>query len=319
MAGSREMDGHTEEWTKSDAMGIHSSCYLAAQPPTKRRAPAQLTSNDLERLARTVEAEIIPRLLLAHTLDRGSIDLPGPSHETPTAAEIDEFARLLLRHDAKDCLAYTQELSSRGVHTEDLMLGLLAPAARMLGEFWKEDICDFTEVTIALSRLQQILRELNPLVDANRDEKEASGMLAHQMPRRLAFLVAAPGEQHSFGLSVVEEFFRRENWDVWGGVALASKKIVEVVRCNHFDLIGFSLSCEHFLDDLAWTIRAVRKASRNPDISVMVGGQLFVEHPEFVTRVGADATAVDGQQAVENAQKLTQKLERQDLLQPGRS
>jgi methanogenic corrinoid protein MtbC1 len=133
------------------------------------------------------------------------------------------------------------------------------------------------------------------------------------------FLVAAPGEQHSFGLSVVEEFFRREDWDVWGGVALTRKKIIEVVQGSDFDMIGLSLSCERFLDDLTSTIRAVRKASRNPGVSVMVGGPFFIEHPELVAKVGADATAVDGQQAIENAQKLTKKLERQDLPHPGRS
>lgn len=319
MANSRDVDDRADEWTDTDARGIHSSCYLASKPPPRRCPPPQLTSSDLERLARTVEAEIIPRLLLAHTLERGTIEPAVKTQARPTEAEIEAFTHLLLRQDAEDGLAYTRELSTRGVHTEDLMLGLLAPAARLLGELWKEDICDFTEVTIALSRLQQILRELNPLIDADRDARESRDMLAPQLPRRIAFLVSAPGEQHSFGLSVVEEFFRREDWDVWGGGALASKKIVEVVRGNHIDLIGFSMSCERFLDDLTSTIRAVRKASRNPGIAVMVGGAFFIEHPEMVARVGADATAVDGQQAVENAQKLAKKLERQELHTPGRA
>ena len=318
MAGSRDVDEHAEEWPNADSRMDHSGCLLASRPSPRRRAPAQLTSKDLERLARTVEAEIIPRLLLAHTLERGAVTAAEQSHGAPTDLEIETFTGLLLRRDAREGLAYTRALGSRGVHTEDLMLGLLAPAARMLGEYWKEDVCDFTEVTVALSRLQQILREINPLIDADRSEREGRDMRPHAR-RRLAFLVAAPGEQHSFGLSVVEEFFRREDWDVWGGVALSSKKIVELVRSNHFDLIGFSLSCELFLDQLASTIRAVRKASRNSRLIVMVGGQLFITHPEFVARVGADATAVDGQQAVENAQKLAKGLELRDADAPGRS
>jgi methanogenic corrinoid protein MtbC1 len=36
----------------------------------------------------------------------------------------------------------------------------------------------------------------------------------------------------------------------------------------------------------------------------MVGGPLFIEHPELVAGVGADATAADGLQAVAQAQSL---------------
>ena len=45
-------------------------------------------------------------------------------------------------------------------------------------------------------------------------------------------------------------------------------------------------------------------ASCNPAIGVMVGGPVFLEHPELVRRVGADASAVDAATAVLLAQRL---------------
>jgi hypothetical protein len=48
-------------------------------------------------------------------------------------------------------------------------------------------------------------------------------------------------------------------------------------------------------------IRTLRKASRNPDVGVMVGGPIFLLHPDLVTVVGADFTAVDAREAVESA------------------
>jgi methanogenic corrinoid protein MtbC1 len=36
----------------------------------------------------------------------------------------------------------------------------------------------------------------------------------------------------------------------------------------------------------------------------MVGGPVFLAHPELVAMVGADATAADGRQAVQQAQRL---------------
>jgi methanogenic corrinoid protein MtbC1 len=77
-----------------------------------------------------------------------------------------------------------------------------------------------------------------------------------------------------------------------------------MVRHNWYGLIGFSMACETELDELAACIRGVRRASRNPNIGVMVGGPIFLEHPEFVALVGADATARDGRQAVLQAQGL---------------
>jgi hypothetical protein len=45
-------------------------------------------------------------------------------------------------------------------------------------------------------------------------------------------------------------------------------------------------------------IQSIRRASRNRGVGVLVGGRLFIEHPDYVARVGADATAVDGRQAI---------------------
>ena len=51
-------------------------------------------------------------------------------------------------------------------------------------------------------------------------------------------------------------------------------------------------------------IRAIRRSSLNRNIGVLVGGPIFVAHPELVARVGADATAIDGGQAALQAENL---------------
>ncbi len=174
-------------------------------------------------------------------------------------------------------------------------MDLLAPTASYLGELWKADLCSFTEVTVGLSRLRQMLRDLSPEF-----EREASGC-SH--PRR-ALLLATPGEQHTFGLFVVEAFFRREGWDVSGGQIDSADEIAHLVDRQWFAIAGFSLSSEHFIDQLASLIRVVRRHSCNRDIGVMVGGPLFIEQPELAERVGADAFAADGRNAVISARAL---------------
>jgi methanogenic corrinoid protein MtbC1 len=245
--------------------------------------------------------EIIPRLLLAGRANAdGSFD-PAEARGIIDANTVEEFVTLIRNHEMVVASAYFEAMRARGVSLEALYLQLLAPAARRLGELWEADLCDFTDVTVALGRLQQALRELS---SAFRNELE---------PRehgRRALLMPAPGEQHTFGLFMVAEFFRRAGWDVWGGPPASGGDLTGIVRAEWFDVVGLSVGCESRLDVLAAGIRAMRRASRNRAIGVMVGGPAFVEHPELVALVGADATAADARQAALQAESLVSLLAR---------
>ena len=246
-------------------------------------------------LVRTVEAEIIPRLLLA-----GRVAVPRPIAAAPGsvplgAQEVVELAELVLVRDADVAASYVEGLRARGQPIESLYLDLLAPTARHLGNLWVEDICSFADVTVALCRLHQVLFEVTPTFE------RASEWRAHG---RRALLVPVPGEQHSFGLTMVAEFFRHDGWDVWSGPELSSTDLVKTVAKDWFAVVGLSVASERRLDAASAAVRAVRRASRNRTVGVMVGGPVFLEHPEFVALVGADTTAVDGRHAVLQAHHL---------------
>ena len=120
-----------------------------------------------------------------------------------------------------------------------------------------------------------------------------------------------PGEQHSFGLRIVTDFFRYAGWEVWSEPDLrADSDLVQLVRGEWFAVVGLSLSCETRLDAMTSGIRALRRASRNRALGILVGGPLFNSHPELVARVGADATAIDGGQAPIQAQNVLALLAR---------
>lgn len=214
---------------------------------------------------------------------------------SPTADDVASFARLILKRDTTQAFQLIERLRARGAPAEVLYLDLLAPAARHLGDLWVADYCDFTEVTIGLGRLQQMLHELSYQFHRN------APSLTHA---RRVLLVPAPGEQHSFGLLMVSEFFRRSGWDVWNQPYSSDTDVQDLVEQQGFPLVGFSISCERHLDDLARTIRRVRKHSRNKDVGIMVGGPLVAGYPDMVSRVGADAIATDARQAAARAHKL---------------
>lgn len=248
----------------------------------------------LGQLVRALESEVIPRLLRAH---RGAVHVPAAEvpDVMPTEAEVRAFAQLVLARDDRPANELIEALRTRGASVEGLFLHLLAPAARHLGSLWEQDLCDFTEVTVGVGRMQQLMRELSPVF----------GTEVEHPPHGLRILLSpAPGEQHTFGLSMVAEFFRRAGWDVVGGMVDTDTDPIEVVSSMWFDIVGISVGNDARLDWLKTGITALRRASLNQGIGVMVGGPIFREYPEHVGMVGADATAVDGRHAPVLAESL---------------
>jgi methanogenic corrinoid protein MtbC1 len=190
---------------------------------------------------------------------------------------------------------------SRGLSMTTIYLHLLAPAARQLGVLWSEDRCDFASVTVGLGRLQRLLRECSP----------EFGIEVEHPPNGRRILLAQPSdEQHSFGLSMVAEFFRRAGWEVLGGVGGAVHDPSAQVAREWFDAVGFSIGSESRIDWLKERIATVRSASRNRDLVVMVGGPLFTLNPGLAGVVGADVSGHDGGSAPEQAEGLLAALVR---------
>lgn len=269
-----------------------------ASPDEPQRAGAVEIGNEnasiFTQLAKTIEGEIIPRLLLAHkaAAKPESRTLPAAGFDPD---EVQEFGGLILALDATRAYAFVEHRRREGRTLEAIILELLAPTASYLGELWKQDRCSFTEVTVGLSRLRQMLREVGPDF-----EDEAPGW----RHGRRALLLPTPGEQHTFGIYVVEAFFRREGWDVSGGEIDSADEITQLVEKQWFAIAGFSLSSERYIDRLISLVRAVRRQSCNREIGILVGGPLFLAKPELASYVGADSAAADGRVAVSKARTL---------------
>ena len=248
----------------------------------------------LALLSRAIEDEIIPRLMLAHPTAGDYLPVAQAATAQVSQEDVRSFAQLVLAPDENVAHACIEAMRTSGISVETIYTDLLAPVARYLGVLWEEDLCDFTEVTVGLGRLQQVLRELSP----------AFGQTNASTSGNRVLLLPGPGEQHTFGLVMVAEFFRRAGWDVGGGPWEAGADPVVMVQREWFDVVGFSLGNAAQLDDLAEVIKKVRAAALNKSVCVMVGGPLFLANPEYVAYVNADAASTDGAHAPELAAKL---------------
>ena len=273
-----------EEMASLNAGGGHAAwASLASQRPA--------VEDRVSRLVDAIERDIIPRLVRAHAHSPPSA---GPGIK-PGPAEVATFTAQVMARDDDAIQAQLSALRASGVSVESLYVDLLAPAARHFGTLWEDDRCHFADVTVGLGRLQQIMRGLSAAFGTDIDPP-AGG--------RRALLMPAPGEQHTFGLSMVAEFFARAGWEVVGVMDPMSAHLEDRVKSEWFDLVGISAGSTTRLEDLSACITAVRRHSHNRAVAVMVGGPLFVVHPELIEQVGADGVATDGQQAPLLAERL---------------
>ncbi len=239
-------------------------------------------------LAQAIQHEIIPRLMLAHRMPI-ECDLPPAAVAVEISQEeVVNFGQLILTRNVKQALAFITQIREQGAPIEVIYLDLLAPVARYLGELWENDLSDFTDVTIGLGELQKMLRDLNSEVAQSK----------HPVPNGLSILlVPTPGEQHTFGLAMVAELFRKQGWEVVGGPYDLGDTPQALAAQRSFDVIGFSLATSKNLPHLNECITAVRKASKNKTVCIMAGGPLFALHPERSADVGADLVTSDANAA----------------------
>jgi methanogenic corrinoid protein MtbC1 len=252
----------------------------------------------MERLVRTIEGEIVPRLVLSRRSQKGVQRARVQTARSPDELDVKELVRLL-SHDVGVSSAYVETVRQRGATLENICLDLLAPAARELGKLWEDDECDFMQVTVGLCRLHQLLRELSPEFRGDEDDVKEN---------RRILLATCPGEQHTFGISLVAQFLRRAGWDVWHEFPSTHAEIMEIFGQNVFSVVGLSVATDTRLDELTATIRAIRLAARNRRVGILVGGPIMLQRPELAVAVGADATAADGPEAVLRAESICDSL-----------
>lgn len=243
-----------------------------------------------------VQAEIIPRLMSAHRDPRQT----SLSANNISRDEIIAFTQALLAQDVAAANVIVAELREDGCTIDAIYLQLLAPSARYLGELWEADTCNFSEVTLCLWRIQTMLYDLSPAF-----QSDAAQRAAAPIERRI-LIANLPGHQHTLGVSMLSEFFRREGWVTLTIPSPQPREIQDSLSTDWFDVLALSAGTDREIDDLQKTVQAARKTSRNPRLAIMVGGALLLRRPELVSIVGADGTADDADSALTMAANLVQ-------------
>jgi methanogenic corrinoid protein MtbC1 len=266
------------------ALGVHAGRTLSG--------PRLVSDNSGEerQLSRVVELEIIPRLLMLHAgataALRGDDAIPQVSGE-----HVHTLAELAAEGDADAAKGYVHALSESGLPHDCLLLDLLAPCVRLLGQRWEDDTYTFSQVTVAMWRLQSALH----------DHREP--VVPFTPPVRRAVFTALPGAQHTFGTALAAQFFRAHGWEVFHepGLdlpALCARSSAPV------QLIGVSISTDSEIEQSVSAILALRRAYHRHRTVFLVSGPMAGLYPDLAERCGADVGAASAVEALLVAHQL---------------
>jgi len=246
---------------------------------TKRRS---------ERLSKILTDEIVPRLRLIHH----GIGAAASPVERLGTVEIAEFAALTMLMNNDGASQYFEKMRVQTVSVENLFIDLLAPTARYLEGLLEQDRCDPIDFTLGIARLQQFLAIFGAI------GRIAAGREHH------ALLVTMPGERHVFDRDLIAALMHKAGWETSATSCRSVRDAAALASHEWFGLLSVTLSNTSGVETVARVIKAVRRASSNQSIRIMVGGPVFLREPALAVQVGADAAALDPASAVGVAEGL---------------
>jgi len=162
-------------------------------------------------------------------------------------------------------------------------------AARMMGESWAEDEMSWLDVTIGVSRLQSLLREIGAAWAADQAGDTGHGTVLLIIPDR---------EQHTLGPMVAMNQMRRFGVSVCLRIAPTTEELRSLVAQRAFDGVMISVATKDKLDQAARTVAFLKTLSASP-LPIIVGGAVLTLMDEVATCTGADLSSNDIGEALE--------------------
>jgi methanogenic corrinoid protein MtbC1 len=211
--------------------------------------------------------------------------------------EAQALAQLSLQASS-DLLALIQSWQDRGCTLPHIYLEGITPAARQLGQWWLSDDIDFATVTMACSRLHRLLYELSPSFQA--DAAPALGATA--------LLLAEPESQHTMGLFMLSEFFKRAGWYTLVEQPLLDTHLQRLLSGHWVDILALSVSTQRQLPALKALVKQARKLSSNPNMAIIAGGPMVLSHPQCLGDLGVDWIAHDALDTVQRATMMVDPM-----------
>jgi len=206
------------------------------------------------------------------------------------------LVHLLERHQSKAVEVLIEAVQS-GKSVAEVYESVISPALAEVGRLWhinEATVADEHYVTTATQNAMAVLRTRLPQAASN---------------GKRALAASVGGDLHDVGIRMVADLLESEGWQVdCLGANMPTGDLVEhavdEIGRPRFDLIAISASTALAVRSVASAIDALRAASPERELRIMVGGGPFSLVPDLWQVVGADGCARCASDAVRVAKKI---------------
>jgi MerR family transcriptional regulator, light-induced transcriptional regulator len=206
---------------------------------------------------------------------------------------VSEFCDLLLTPEPSAPMSFVLDLQARGVSTQLLRYGLIAGAARGLGELWDKDQISLIDVTVATGQLYALIRSI---------KDGSAGSVWARRTRPAALFALVPEETHTLGIMLATDTFRDAGWDIDLRLALSHDDLLHHVVSTEPTVVGLSFSTRDRLPDLIRLVLALRIVV--PEAIIGVAPTLDMDEDEIFALVDVDLIFHDARIALNDLERL---------------
>lgn len=247
----------------------------------------QLKASLPDELVASLAREVIIRLASR------DVELQTVSHD-PSPQELEQLCNALISEDDTAAAEIITSVRAEGTPADVVYLKYLAASARMLGEWWIEDRANFVEVTVGTGRMFAIMRGMRHLFATEGHSHE-----------KVAIFASVPGEDHTLGVRMAADIFRKEGWEIALKVGLDHDELVAEIERAQIGVIGLSIGGRHSLDALSRLVVALHICC--PNTRLLVSGQNIEDVRPLLSLMGLDGVAGDINEAKEQMAALSDR------------
>ncbi|MDA8585544.1 cobalamin-dependent protein [Rhodobacteraceae bacterium] len=210
-----------------------------------------------------------------------------------TEEELELLCTALISDDETAAATVITNLRADGVHPEDIYFKQLAAAARLLGEKWESDTLSFSQVTIGTGRMFSIMRSMRHLFEPKIVAQDKTAIFA-----------SVPGEDHTLGVHMAADMFRKEGWEIALKVGLDHDELVKEIENAPSSIVGLSISGEHSIEALSRLVVALHICC--PHAILLVSGSNVDAVRPILSLMGLDGIAGSVDEARDQLERLWQ-------------
>jgi corrinoid protein of di/trimethylamine methyltransferase len=218
-----------------------------------------------------------------------------PMGDTKTKAELlKEIHDAVVEFDEEKAADLCRQTLEAGIDPYEAIMAGLATGMDTVGDLYEKKEYFVPELLLCSDALYAGLDVLRPHVKA--DEHRASGRI---------ILGVVEGDIHDIGKTLVKTMFEAAGWEIYDlGKDVKLARFVEELQRTGADVVALSALMTTSMMGMPKVIEMLK--AEKPEVVVMVGGAPLTV--DIARRYGADGYAKDAISAVQEAERLFQKV-----------